>query len=144
MSDDVNFAEYVKSERDSLTIRQLTLLNERDAVNEALAAVDREFAAVAAYEAVKTGKAIKETLAPRAVRVRRGSRREEVLTLLGLSPAGMTRAKLLVDLGVKGNIADEMSVSNALTALQKVGKVERRDGRRWALVAAEGLRQAAE
>jgi hypothetical protein len=43
---------------------------------------------------------------------------------------GLTRGEILERMGLKGNKAGEMSVSNALTALTKSNQV-RRDGRKY-------------
>ena len=65
---------------------------------------------------------------PRARRsgARRGSRREELLKLIS-SNKGLSRGEILEQLGLKGNKAGEMSVSNALTALTKGKQVARKD-----------------
>lgn len=144
MSDDVNFAEYIQSERDSLTIRRRQLLNERGEIDRVLAGIETEFAAVSAYEAAKTGKTLQPTRSGAAQRARRGSRREAILSELSAAPNGMTRGELLDAFGVKGNKSGEGSVSNALAALQKAGQVARQGGGRWAVVATAQLRQAAE
>jgi hypothetical protein len=57
---------------------------------------------------------------------RRGSRREELLKLI-TGGKGLTRGEILEKMGLKGNKAGEMSVSNALTALTKSKQVARRD-----------------
>ena len=57
---------------------------------------------------------------------RRGSRREELLKLIAGSK-GLSRGEILEKIGLKGNKAGEMSVSNALTALIKSNQIARRD-----------------
>jgi hypothetical protein len=57
---------------------------------------------------------------------RRGSRREELLKLIAGSK-GLSRGEILEKIGLKGNKAGEMSVSNALTALTKSNQIARRD-----------------
>ncbi len=42
---------------------------------------------------------------------------------------GLTRGQILEKMGLKGDKAGEMSVSNALTALTKSQQVSRRDGK---------------
>ena len=49
---------------------------------------------------------------------------------------GATRGELLERLGVKGNKAGEQSVSNALNALKKSGKIDSADGK-WHVTAAK-------
>ncbi len=149
MSDNTNFAEFIQSERDSLTTRRRELLDQRNEIDRALNDIDRSFAAVDAYEQAKTGKAVKDTLAPRATRTRRGGRRQEIIEIISQhkkpdgTPIGLTRGELLEWMGVKGDKSGEASVSNALSAMQRAGQVVRQDGGRWAVVAAP-LQAAAE
>ena len=60
---------------------------------------------------------------------RRGSKREQLLELINKHPGGLARKEILEQLGLKGDKSGEMSVSNALTALTKVGQVVRREGK---------------
>jgi hypothetical protein len=124
MSDD--FATFVEQERARLTEARENLLAERRSIDARMDRLNNEFAAIAAYEQAKTGRASKETVAPRA---RRGSRRESIMNALAQSPAGLTRGELLTLHGVKGDKHGEMSVSNALTALTKSGQLVRDAGR---------------
>src|ERR671928_6441 len=55
---------------------------------------------------------------------RRGSRREGLLELIRQSD-GLSRGEILERMGLKGDKAGEMSVSNALTALTKRNQVRR-------------------
>jgi hypothetical protein len=141
MSDD--FSTYVQSEREKLTQRRGKALDEMKRWKGVLEDLDKEFAAINAYEAAKTGKAIGRvgSAAPRA---RRSGQREAIMRMLRTTPSGMTRGELLAACGVKGDKAGEGSISNALSALQRSGKVMRQDGGRWAVVATEEMRQAAE
>lgn len=96
-----------------------------------LAAVNREFDAIDAYEAAKTGKAlVRQSAGARrgTQRARRGGKREELLTLIRQG-GGLRRGEILEKMGLKGNKSGEMSVSNALTALTKSNQITRRDGK---------------
>jgi len=99
-----------------------------------LVEINREFAALDAYEAAKNGKASRQS-GPRATGTRRGSKRDGILAALADIPHGLTRGELLEKLGLKGNKSGEMSVSNALTALTKAGQVVRNEAKntlpRW-------------
>ena len=141
-----DFSTFVEAERAKLTAARQSLLSERQSIDARLAALDSEFSAIDAYERAKTGKAIGRVGAatPRGGRAPNGSRRESILRMLSVTPSGMTRGELLQASGVKGDRAGEGSVSNALSALQKAGRVVRQDGGRWAVVADDGMRQAAE
>ena len=117
--------ERINSERDNIRAQQRELEGKLEAIN-------REFAAIEAYENAKTGRG---TRGPSngggrtATRARRGSKRAEILAILEDNPHGFTRGELLAKMDLKGNKAGEMSVSNALTALTKAGIVVRRDGK---------------
>ena len=140
------FSTYVEAERAKLTEARQSLMAERQSIDARLTALNNEFAAIDAYEAAKTGRAIARVGAatPRSGRTRNGSRRESILAVLRNAPQGMSRGELLDACGVKGDKAGEGSVSNALSALQKDGRVMRRPLGGWAIVADDGLRQAAE
>ena len=125
---DANFANYIARERERLHAERERIFNAQQELETELAAVNREFAAIEAYEAAKTGKAA----APRQGRItrtRRGSRRESILRVIRENPNGLSRGELLEKMGLKGNKQGEMSVSNALTALTKAGQVHRQDGK---------------
>ena len=66
--------------------------------------------------------------AGRQQRVRRGSRREELLNLIR-EGNGLSRGEILDRMGLKGDKSGEMSVSNALTALTKRNQVRREGGK---------------
>jgi Fe2+ or Zn2+ uptake regulation protein len=87
-------------------------------------------AAIDPYEAAKSGKpvAIGQTRARLTSRGRRASKRNAILKLIQ-EAEGLTRGEILDRVGLKGDKAGEMSVSNALTALTKGNQVVRVDGR---------------
>lgn len=125
MSD--NFADYIARERERLHAERERIFNEQQKLEDELAAVNREFAAVEAYEAAKTGKGVPASRS--APRARRGSKREELLTLIRNHPGGLKRGEILELMGLKGNRAGEMSISNSLTNLTKTNQVRRADGK---------------
>lgn len=130
MSDDMNFADYVTQERARLTEARNSLTDQRFQIDQALANIDREFAAVAAYETAKAGKASRQSAntaaVPKARRVRRSDRREAILREVAKFP--VSRGDLLTSLGVKGDKAGENAISNALTSLVKRGQLVRDNG----------------
>lgn len=123
-----NFQDYIASEHKRLANDRNALCEEIASRQKALAEIDREYAAIDAYEAAKLGKSApaKGTSAPRA---RRGSRREAIVTALSEAPTGMSRGELLEAFEVKGDKSAEMSISNALTALTKTGALVREGGK---------------
>ena len=52
-----NFAEYIARERDRLRAEREQVFNQQEELQRKLDAVNREFAAMEAYETAKTGKA---------------------------------------------------------------------------------------
>ena len=112
------------------------IFNQQQELQTKLDEINREFAAIDAYEAAKTGKApaaARQTRSPRArPQAPRGSRREALMKVIKDNPSGLTRGELLARMGLKGDKSGEMSVSNALTALTKANQVTRREGRYFA------------
>lgn len=125
---DGNFAEYITRERDRLHAEREQIFSQQEELQRKLDAVNREFAAIEAYETAKTGKAARPASAGRQSRARRGSRREALLELIRQSD-GISRGEILERMGLKGDKSGEMSVSNALTALTKSSQVRREDGK---------------
>lgn len=122
----------MQQERDRLNGEREELFGQQRALEEKLREIDREMAAINAYEAAKSGRAASGRSAGAgrtATRARRGSKREQLLELIRQHPDGLARKDILQKMGLKGDRAGEMSVSNALTALTKGSQVVRADGR---------------
>src|SRR3954466_1122016 len=133
-----NFAEYIARERDRLHAEREQISNQQEELQRRLEALNREFAAIEAYETAKTGKVARQRApAARQPRARRGSRREGLLELIRQSD-GLSRGEILERMGLKGDKAGEMSVSNALTALAKRNQVRREGGKYYAAVPDQG------
>jgi hypothetical protein len=129
---DMRFAGVMQQERERLHKEREAILNQQHELENKLAEINRELAAIDAYEAVKTGKAIPiagQPRGPRRQRAHRGSRREALLQLIKDNPSGLARGEILERMGLKGDKAGEMSVSNALTALTKSNQVSRHEGK---------------
>jgi len=126
-----HFSDFMTRERDRLRAQREEVFNQQQELQRKLDEINREFAAIEAYEAAKTGKAARggSVSAGRQQRVRRGSRREELLNLIRQGN-GLSRSEILERMGLKGDKSGEMSVSNALTALTKRNQV-RRDGGKY-------------
>ena len=127
MSDD-RFSDYIARERERLSRERQEISNQRRGLHNRLAAIDREFQALEAYQAAKTGRPSGRRTAMQR-RTRRGSRREELLNLIR-DGNGLSRGEILERMGLKGDKAGEASVSNALNALLKRNHV-RREGRKY-------------
>ena len=126
-----NFADFIARERERLHAEREQVFNQQHELENKLADINRELAAIDAYEAAKSGKAaapVRQTRGRAGRQARRGSRREGLLALIRKNP-GLGRGEILERMGLKGNKAGEMSVSNALTALTKAGQVSRSGGK---------------
>jgi hypothetical protein len=125
-----HFFDYMTRERDRLRAEREKIFDQQQELQRKLDAINREFAAIEAYEAAKTGKAARSgnVSAGRQQRARRGSRREELLNLIR-EGNGLSRGEILERMGLKGDKSGEMSVSNALTALTKRNEVRREGGK---------------
>ena len=109
-----------------------------------LAEIDRSFAAVLAYEQTLAGKLPVPALSKRqrsAKPAGRGEKQGEVLRVIEQQPSGMTRGEVIAAIGVKGSKSGAQSVSNALTALKKAGRIASTDGK-WQ-VAVQGTAKKA-
>lgn len=126
MSGEISFQEFITSERERLDGRRQAVINTQRLVENELAAIDREFAAIAAYEAAKIDKPAQ---APVVRRISQGTRREAIMQALSRSTTGMSRGELIAAFDVRGDKSAEMSVSNALTALMKAGQIGRHNGK---------------
>ena len=128
------FGEFIQQERERLNREREEVLRQHQELENKLAEIDRELEAVEAYEAAKTGRSKNRSRRqsgsgrgrPQAPR---GSRREALLQLIRENPAGLRRGEILERMGLKGDRAGEMSISNALTALTKTNQVSRHEGR---------------
>ena len=120
------FADFITRERDRLHSEREAVFNQQHDLETKLAEINRELAAIDAYEAAKTGKraptAKSQTRTRRASQARKGSKRDDLLAVIK-GANGLTRGEILEKMGLKGNKTGEMSVSNALTALTKSNQV---------------------
>lgn len=123
-----NFSEYIARDRERLQAEREKIFGQQEELQRKLDAINREFAAIEAYETAKTGKAARQAAAGRQMRVRRGSRRQALLDVIRQSE-GLSRGEILERMGLKGDKSGEMSVSNALTALTKNNQVQREGGK---------------
>jgi hypothetical protein len=123
------FVDFIARERDRLHAERDTIVNQQQELETKIIAINNELAAIAAYEAHKTGKATTPARG-RMATTRRGSKREALLALLRHHPVtGLSRGEILGQLGLKTDKSGSMSVSNALTALLKTNQVVREGGR---------------
>ena len=82
------------------------IFNQQQELENRLAAVNREFEAIDAYEAAKTGKAVRSARQSRGARTqtaRRGSKREALLEMIRGNPDGLKRGDILERMGLKGD-----------------------------------------
>jgi hypothetical protein len=143
--DAMRFADVMQRERERLNREREEMINQQRDLENKLTEISRELAAIAAYEAAKTGKAampgrqprgprtsaavVKQPSVETGARPRARGRREVLLQVIGEQSNGLSRGEIFVRMGLKGNKSAEKSVSNALTALTKNNQVSRREGR---------------
>ena len=122
---------FIARQREALLNQRQELLNQQHAIQEQLDQVDEMLTKFDVFEGrhAKRGGARKTGTRRPSARGRRGSKREALLRVIR-DGHGLTRGEILERMGLKGNKAGEMSVSNALTALTKNNHV-RRDGRKY-------------
>lgn len=123
------FETLVARERERLEAAKGEVMERRKALDEEIAAIDKEMAAVNAYDAVKRGKAVPGASAGGGGggRAPRGSRQEGLLEIIEKHPEGIGRSGLLEELGLTGDEKAAQSISNALSALKKKGAINGRD-----------------
>jgi len=126
MAKQQTFEAFIANERQRLgKLREETLAKKQQADDE-LAKIDRELSAIAAYEAAKKGKPIRQK---RASGGPRGEKRAQLLRIINEAPGGLTRGDILEKMNLKGNKSGEQSVSNALNALKKGGHIKSDEGK---------------
>lgn len=130
MSAPEGFEGFVQQERERLEKQRQTLLDKKTDIDQQLQEIERQFAAIRAYEQVRAGKHVTAEEPKPSRRGRRSGRRQEVLGLIKDSEAGQTRGEIIEKLRIKGDRREEQSVSNALSALKRAGQITQ-DGARY-------------
>lgn len=131
------FESFISRERARLKKARDAALKRKSELDQELEGLERELAAIGAYEKAKGGRprkaaAKKGRPAARAgKRAPRGEKRKAVLQLIR-GAQGLSRGDILLSMGVKGNKSGEQSVSNTLTALKKQNVIESREGKYYA------------
>jgi hypothetical protein len=137
MADDMTTV--AQAERGRLTKERGDIEAKMGELRSQLAEVDHKIGAIDAYETALNGKAPTSIMPRRrqgAMRAGHGEKQAQVLKLVEAAAEGVVRGELIEKLGVKGNKSGEQSVSNALNALKKAGKIDSTDGK-WHVVAAK-------
>src|SRR5665213_3650443 len=123
-----DFGGFVARERERLNGERQAIFAQQRELERQLNAVHDEMRAIEAYESAKSVKANRSSSSNGVRRGRSGSKREELMKVIQ-SGKGLSRGEILEKMGLKGNKAGEMSVSNALTALTKNNTVRREGGK---------------
>ena len=116
---------FITRQREALLHQRQELVNQQQAIQQQLDELDEMLGKFDVFEG-KAARPRKQTLSQRASGSRRGSKRDELMNVIR-GGNGLTRGEILEKMGLKGDKAGEMSVSNALTALTKANQVTRRD-----------------
>ena len=121
MDTQTTFASLMAEERTRIQGAIKEAKAKRQEAEREIAQLEAQNAAILAYDAALKGKATpKEPSAPRG---RRGEKREAIRDLIAQHPDGMTRADVLTAMNAHGDKAAEQSISNALAALKKAGRL---------------------
>lgn len=147
-----NFAQFIKQERARLTKAKDAVITKKRSCDAEIATIDRELAAISAYERVKTDGAPSTGIRRPGIRTnkargngtRRSGIRQDVLNAIKSHPEGIGRADLLEAMGVKGEKSGEMSVSNALSALKKNMSIDNVEGKYKVTTGAKSNRNASQ
>src|SRR5258708_21869233 len=143
MADDLDAA--ITRQRERLTKTRNDVQGKIAELQVQLAEIDRQFAAVLAYEQTMASKLPVPVLSKRqrsAKPAGRGKKQAEVLHVIEQQPNGMTRGEVIDAIGVKGSKSGAQSVSNALTALKKAGKGASADGKWQRAAVQRGAKKA--
>lgn len=122
------FEQMIEKERARLGKLRDDLNEQQENIFTQLADIDKELDAISAYERAKSGKPARQPKAAKNTRAPRGAKREELLSLIEDSP-NLTRGEIIEKLGIKGDKAQEQSISNALATLKKAGVIAANDGK---------------
>ena len=123
-----NFEQMIDKERARLGKLRDDLIAQQTGISTQLADIDKELAAITAYERAKLGKPARVQKAAKMVRAPRGAKREELLSLIEEYP-NMSRGEIIDRLGIKGDKGQEQSISNALATMKKAGVIAATDGK---------------
>jgi hypothetical protein len=121
-------AAFITKQRESLLQQREAILAQQQDLQRQLDELDNMLAKFDVFEGKGTQRRQTRSIGARRG-TRRGSKREELMKVIR-EGGGLTRGQILEKMGLKGDKAGEMSVSNALTALTKANQV-RRDGRAY-------------
>jgi hypothetical protein len=122
------FEQHIEKERERITKAREEALARRQKADDEIQAIERQLAAVNAYDSALRGELPKPPKAPRApssTRAPRGSlasKKLELLELIKGFPDGATAAVLNVELNAT-TTSEKQSVANALGALKKEGLI---------------------
>src|ERR1700687_588968 len=116
MADELDAA--ITRQRERLTKTRNDVQGKIAKLQTQLAEIDRQFAAVVAYEQTLAGKLPVPAASKRQQSAKptgRGEKQAEVLHALEQQPNGMTRGEVIDAIGLNGSKSGAQSVSNALT-----------------------------
>jgi hypothetical protein len=147
-----NFAQFIEQERARLTKAKDAAITKKRSCDAEIATIDRELAAISAYERVKTDRAPStgtrrpgiRTNKARGTGTRHSGIRQDVLNAIKSHPEGIGRADLLEAMGVKGEKSGEKSVSNSLFVLKKNMSIDLVEGKYKVTTGAKSNRNASQ
>ena len=119
------FPEFIAKERDRLKTERETIFNQQQELDTKLADINRELAAIDAYEAAKSGKQASPARTRAVARPATGRRsgiRDRVFEVVRDAPNGIAAADVRTALGFTDKSGSQ-SVANALSGLKRTGKI---------------------
>ena len=111
----------LREERTKLHAELEELDKQKAQIDDKISLVRGELKAIDAYELAKTGK--KKTVGKRNAGIR-----QQLVDTIKASPQGLRRAEILEQINPEKDKTIEHSVSNALSALKRQGKLSANDG----------------
>jgi DNA-binding transcriptional ArsR family regulator len=115
------FAALMTQERARINDAIKAARAKRQEADREIAQLEAQLAAITAYDAALKGKGI--ATEQRKPRGRRGEKREAIRDLIAQRSDGLTRSELLTAMDAHGDKAAEQSISNALSALKRAGRI---------------------
>jgi hypothetical protein len=119
--DTPTFASLMVEERTRIQDAIKAAKAKRQEAEREIAQLEAQSAAIVAYDAALKGTSVPKE--PGGRRGRSGHKREGILARIAEHPDGMTRAELIASMQAHGDKAAVESISNALAALKKAGRL---------------------
>jgi chromosome segregation ATPase len=122
-----SFADFITHERERLHRERETISGQQHELETKLTDINRELAAIDAYEAAKTGKPAVQPRQRTTTGGRRSGIRDQVYDIVKAKASSPADVRAILGIA-DGDKSGSQSVANALSALKKAGKLTLNDG----------------